>query len=163
MLHWARRVERELAARRPEAAADLARRRTAFEEEIAGLDQWIRSMVDRIPPERRILVSDHESFGYFADRYGFRLGGAILPGLSTLAQPSARELAQLETRMRKTGVRALFVGMSANPVVARRIAADTGIRLVRLHTDSLTTADGPAGDYIAFMRANVRHIVDALQ
>jgi manganese/iron transport system substrate-binding protein len=161
--HWARRVEQALAERRPEQAGDFARRRAAFEAELDALDAWIRAEVASIPEPRRVLAADHEVFGYFADRYGFRLAGTVIPGLSTLAQPSARELARFERRIRDERIPAIFVGMSANPTVARRIAADVGVPVVRLYTGALSGPDGPAADYPSVMRYNTRAIVEALR
>ena len=161
--HWARRVEQALAERRPEQAGDFARRRAAFETDLEALDAWIRAEVAALPEARRVLAADHEVFGYFADRYGFRLAGTVIPGLSTLAQPSARELARFERRIRDERIPAIFVGMSANPTVARRIAADVGVPIVRLYTGALSGPDGPASDYPALMRFNVRAIVEALR
>ncbi len=161
--HWAARVEQALAARRPERAEAFAARRARFDAEMEELDAWIRTEVAAIPPERRVLATDHEVLGYFADRYGFRLAGTVIPGLSTLAQPSARELARFERRLRDEGIPALFVGVGTNPAIARRISADTGVPVVALYTGALSGPDGPAPDLAAFLRHNVRAIVRALR
>ena len=60
------------------------------------MDEWVREQTAQIAPEDRVLVSDHALFNYFADEYGFEQIGALIPGYSTLAEPSAQELAELE-------------------------------------------------------------------
>ncbi len=127
------------------------------------LDQWIRQQVQLIPPENRLLVVDHSALGYFAARYGFTQVGAVLPSFSTLAEPSAQELASLEDAIRQQGVKAIFVGTTVNPQLAQRIADDTGVRLVYLYTGSLSEKGGEADTYINFMRYNVNAMVEALK
>jgi len=116
-----------------------------------------------VPEGRRLLVTDHAVFGYLADRYGLRQVGAILPGFSSAAEPSAQELAALQDQIRALGVPAIFVGDVANQNLARRLADDTGTRLELVLTESLTPADGPGATYIDYMRYNVRTIAEALR
>ncbi|MDD5087270.1 MAG: metal ABC transporter substrate-binding protein [bacterium] len=134
-----------------------------YRAQLVELDAWIRAQVETIPPGRRKLVSDHDQFGYFCDRYGLESAGAVIPGFSTLSEPSARELAALEDAIRAQKVTAVFVGNTVSPVLAKRVADDTGARLITLYTGSLTSADGAAPTYLAFMRHDVATIVDALK
>ena len=159
---WVDHIERTLAGLDPAGAATYAANARRYRDALRELDDWIRRQVAAVPPARRLLVTDHASFGYFADRYGFRQAGVVLPGFSTLAEPSARDLARLEDVIRRDGVRALFVGTTANPALAQRVAQDTGLRVVTLYTGSLGPAGGPAATYLAFMRYNVGVIVGAL-
>ena len=81
---------------------------------------WKRATIlDAVPPEARKLVSGHESLGYFADRYGFELVGAIVPGLSSQGEASAGELAELIETIRREEVPAIFVELGT-PRVGRR-------------------------------------------
>ena len=89
--------------------------------------------------------------------------GAVIPGYNTLAEPSAQDLANLEDTIRKLGVKAIFVGETANPALAERVTQDTGIRLVTLYNASLSQPDGPAATYLDFMRYNVNAILKALK
>jgi ABC-type Zn uptake system ZnuABC Zn-binding protein ZnuA len=93
---------------------------------------------------------------------GFTEIGTVFPGTSTLAEPSARDLALLEDAIRTADVPALFVGTTVSPALAEQIAADTGSRVVFLYTGSLGEPDGPAATYVDFMRYDVNAIVDAL-
>lgn len=127
------------------------------------LDRFIVEEVAKIPEADRKLVTNHESFGYFADRYGFRIIGTIVPGVSTGAAPSAQQLARLTERVREAGVKVIFLETGANPQLAEQLARETGIRVVSdLYTHSLSDADGSAPTYIDMMRYNVKQIVEAL-
>ena len=132
-------------------------------ERMDELDRWIRAEVAALPESRRRLVSDHESFGYFCDRYGFTQENSILPGFSTLAQPSARDIARLEDLLRSERVPAIFVGMTTASPLPGRVAGDAGIRVVKVYTCTLSPAGGPASDYPSLMRHNVRAMVEALK
>ena len=116
-----------------------------------------------IPAENRLLVSDHQTFNYFAVRYGFTQVGTVLPGISDQAEPSGSELAGLQEQITALGVDAIFVGVTANPSLAQRISEDTGVALIPLYTGSLTDSSGPASTYLEFMRYNVTAIVEALK
>ncbi|MGQ9827965.1 MAG: metal ABC transporter substrate-binding protein [Roseiflexus sp.] len=128
------------------------------------LDRFIADEVAAIPEANRKLVTNHESFGYFADRYGFRIIGTIVPGVSTGASPSAQQLARLTERVRDAGVKVIFLETGANPQLAEQLARETGITIVSdLYTHSLSEVDGPAPTYIDMMRYNVKRIVETLK
>ena len=159
---WAAEIAEALAEIDPEHGADYARRADTFVGELDGLDAWIRDQVATVPHDRRILVTDHEVFGYFADRYGFTVLDAIIPGFSTVSEPSARHLADLREAISEHAIPAIFVGTTVNPQVARVVADDLGIEVVAVYTGSLSEPDGPAASYLEFMRTNVERIVAAL-
>lgn len=153
-----------LVAQDPDGAAEYARNAEAYQAELDQLDAWIASQVERIPSERRLLVTNHESLGYFADRYGFQLVGTLLPGVSSGAAPSAQDLAKLEDEIRRLGVPAILLETGSDPKLAQRVAQDTGVRVVtEVHTHSLGAAGGPAATYLDMMRDNTTVIVDALR
>jgi ABC-type Zn uptake system ZnuABC Zn-binding protein ZnuA len=159
---WTHRIERALAELDPANAAAYAANAEAYRQELAALDEWIAAQVEHIPAERRKLVSDHTSLTYFAARYGFEQVGAVIPGYSTTAEPSAQELARLEDTIRAAGVRAIFVEEEGNPRLAQRVAQDTGAEIVRLYIGSLSAPGGPASTYLDLMRYNVSAIVAGL-
>ena len=162
VIHWLDGITAVLENLDPDGAAEYRERSFSYARALRDLDAWIAEQTSRIPPERRRLVTDHDSFGYFARRYGFHLIGTVLPGLSAVAEPSARDLAALEDAVRKLGVPAIFVGTTTNPALATQVAADTGTRLVVLYTGSLSAANGPAPTYVDLLRYNVTQIVAAL-
>lgn len=128
------------------------------------LDEWIRSQVAEIPSEQRLLVTNHEEFGYFADRYGFTVIGTLIPATSSNAAQSAQDLARLVDTIRASGAKAIFLESGTNPQLAEQISQETGIKVITdLFTHTLTTPDGAAPDYISMMRHNVQSIVEALR
>ena len=163
VIAWTEVIEATLAEADPAHAEQYAANAEGYRQELHQLDAWIAEQVQGIPPERRRLVTDHDSFGYFADRYGFEVIGAVVPGFSTLAEPSAWQIAELESAIRELGVPAVFVGTTVNPALAERIAEDTGIQVVPLYTGSLSEPEGPVGTYLDLMKYNTAHIVEALR
>jgi len=141
-----------------------ARNAEAYIGKLRELDTWIAGQVEQVPEARRLLVTNHESFGYFADRYGFHVVGTVIPSVSTGASPSAQQLAQLVDRLKATNAPAIFLETGANTQLADQLAAETGITIVTdLYTHSVTEPGGVAPTYIEMMRQNVQKIVAALK
>jgi len=159
---WVENARAALTRLDPGGADHYAANAAAYQAELEELDAWIRSEVERIPSENRELVTDHDNLGYFAARYGFTVVGAVIPAYSTLAQPSAQEIAELEQTIARYDVPALFVGVAVNPVLSQRIAQDMGVDLVPLYTDSLSVLGGPAATYLEMMQYTVGALVEAL-
>ena len=159
---WVENARASLTNLDPAGADYYATNAAAYQAELEELDAWIRSEVERIPSENRELVTDHDNLGYFAARYGFRIVGAVVPAYSTLAQPSAQEIADLEQTIARYEVPALFVGVAVNPALSERVAQDMGVALIPLYTDSLSEPEGPAANYLEMMRFTTRAIVEAL-
>lgn len=135
----------------------------AYVAQLAGLDQWIIEQVSTIPVGRRMLVTNHEALGYFAERYGFKVVGAIIPSLSTDAGTSAKELSALIEVVKNSGAPAIFLGEVESPDLAGQIAAETNVKIVdNLYLETLT--DGaPAPTYVDMMKHNVSRIVEGLR
>ncbi|MGQ9684284.1 MAG: metal ABC transporter substrate-binding protein [Anaerolineae bacterium] len=137
---------------------------SAYIAQLQELDAWVAAEIAKIPPAQRLLVTNHESLGYYADRYGLRVVGTIVPSTSTGASPSAQELARLQDRIRATGVKAIFLETGTNPQLAQQIARDTGVKVItEMYTHSITPPDGSAPTYIAMIRHNTQMIVNALK
>jgi ABC-type Zn uptake system ZnuABC Zn-binding protein ZnuA len=148
----------------PDGSETYAQNAANYIEQLRELDTWIRAQVEQIPAERRVLVTDHDTMGYFADRYGFTVIGAIIPSFSTGASPSAQELAGLIDQINDTGAPAIFLDVAANPRLAEQIAGETGVKVIAdLHTHSVTAAGGDAPTYIAMLRHNTLRIMEALK
>jgi manganese/iron transport system substrate-binding protein len=160
---WTHNIEHTLSTLDPGNAEAYEANAEAYEAELEKLDGWIREQLASIPEANRRLVTDHTSFSYFAHRYGFEQVGAVFPGYSTLAEPSAQDIAALENTIGEFDVKAVFVGLTVNPDLAKRVAEDTGTQLVFLYTGSLSEAGDPADDYISFMKYNVSAIAEALR
>lgn len=156
-------IEQALSALDPENGAAYAANAAAYERQLQELDRWVTEQINLIPPDNRKLVTDHATFGYYADRYGLIQVGAVIPSFSTSAEPSARELAALEDRIKDYGVKAVFVGTSVNPALSKQVAEDTGVALVTLYTGSLGPAGSGVETYIDYIRYNTHAIVTALK
>jgi zinc/manganese transport system substrate-binding protein len=117
-----------------------------------------------IPEESRILVTDHDAFGYFADRYDFHVAGVVIPGGSTLADPSSRELAELVEVIERENVPAIFANTATSSDVVTSLAAEIGrdIQVVPLFEGSLGGPGSGAEDYTSMMVLNASLIADAL-
>ena len=159
---WTSNIAQALSKLDPENAGTYHANAQAYQVELKTLDAWIRDQVGSIPTENRKLVTDHELFGYFAEEYGFEQVGALIPGYSTLAEPTAQELAEIEDAIQELDVKAVFVGNTVNPTLAERVSEDTGIQLVFVYTGSLDDSGNDAGTYIDYMRYNTKAFVEAL-
>lgn len=127
------------------------------------LDAWIVEQVSTIPAEHRLLVTNHEAVGYFAQRYGFEVVGAVIPSLSTDAGTSAKEMSALIEQIKSSGAPAIFLGEVENTDLANQIAEETGMKVVNdLYLESLTKG-APAATYIDMMKHNVTSIVSGLK
>lgn len=153
-----------LVAADPDGKDTYTANAAAYIAELNELDAWIKTQVEQIPAERRLMVTDHHTFGYFADRYGFTIIGALVPSFSTGASPSAQELAELINQVKDIGAPAIFLESSSSPQLARQVAAETGAKVVTdLYTHSITEPGGKAPTYIDMMKHNVTLIVEALK
>ncbi len=164
VIRYVENIRDGLAQADPQGKAVYAQNAAAYIDQLRALDAWIRLQVAGIPPERRLLVTNHEDFGYFADRYGFRILGSIIPSFSTDSSPSAQQMAQLVDSIKASHAAAVFLEAGVNPQLANEIASETGVKVVTgLLTHSITAADGPAPTYIDMLHYDVNAIVDALK
>lgn len=138
---------------------DLSSRAAALDERLLALDAEIRDSVAALPQERRSIVTGHESMGWFAERYGFRLVGALVPSLSTQAGASASWLASLKGLIAKNGVKVIFTEVGTPRQVVDALARETGARAVPLATHVLP----PDGSYFTFERELAATVVAGLE
>jgi zinc/manganese transport system substrate-binding protein len=136
-----------------------------YRQELIQLDAEIEGILAPIPTDRRKLVTNHQSLGYFADRYGFVIVGAIIPGGGTLAEPSPADLAALVEILRREGVRAVFAETTQSTGLAEALAAELGgqVAVVELYTGSLGEPGSGAETYIGMQRTNAERIAAALE
>jgi manganese/iron transport system substrate-binding protein len=163
VIFWVQGIELVLSQMDPMNSAVYTANAQAYITHLQELDEWIREQVATVPVDNRMIVTDHLLLGYFAERYGFEQVGAVIPGYSTMAEPSAQEMAALEDAIRELDVKAVFVGNTVNSQVSQRVAEDSGVELVFFYTDSLSDEDGPASNYLDYIRYNVTVITQALK
>ncbi|MFF0506676.1 zinc ABC transporter substrate-binding protein AztC [Streptomyces fimicarius] len=137
---------------------------SAYGARISELTGWMDEQFGRIPPQQRQLVTNHHVFGYLAQRFGFRIVGAVIPSGTTLASPSASDLTSLATAIRTSGVRAIFVDSSQPDRLAQVLKRESGVDVdvVPLFSESLTAKGKGAATYLQMMRANTESITTGL-
>jgi zinc/manganese transport system substrate-binding protein len=150
---YARNVAEGLTAADP-AHADAWRVNAAsYVEEIEQVDTWIANQFAPIPPAARRIITTHDAFGYYGDRYGITF--LAVEGLSTDAEPSAKAIAALVAQVRRERARTVFLENMTDPRLARMLAQETGATLSGpLYSDALSKPDGPAPDYLSMLRYN---------
>jgi zinc/manganese transport system substrate-binding protein len=136
----------------------------AYADAMTETDARIGSLFESIPAERRNMVTNHEAFGYLADRYGFEIIGVVIPGGSTLAEPSSAELAALVEVMMEHDVNVIFAETTQPTTLAEAVAAELGgdVKVVELHTESLGEPGSPADTLQGMLLTNADLIADAL-
>jgi zinc/manganese transport system substrate-binding protein len=141
----------------------FARQVRATVDELHALDAEVERTLSAVPAGRRTLVTNHEVFGYFADRYGFDVVGAVIPAGTTQAEPSAEQLAELADTIEERSVPAIFVETSSPTRLADALAEEVGdVDVVELFSESLGDEGSGGETYAAMMRTNATRIADAL-
>ncbi len=157
------------AIRRAMVRADPAGRRVydrnaaAYLAKLRRLDRATARCAARIPARLRKLVTTHDALGYYADRYGIQVIGAVLPSLSTQAQPSAKDVQGLVDQIRRTGVKAIYPESSLNAKLERAVARESGAEVGgALWADSLGPEGSSGATYADSIAANTDAIVEGL-
>ena len=101
------------------------------------IDAEIRNLFANIPPKNHVIVTDHSSFGYFADRYGFTISGVLVDSLSSQAETSAAHLAELIETIEEFSVPAIFIGETTSPALAKQVEKETGVHVVSIPVTAL--------------------------
>jgi ABC-type Zn uptake system ZnuABC Zn-binding protein ZnuA len=162
VIHWVATIEEALSTLDPGNAATYKANAQAYSRQLEELDTWVMAQVAAIPEANRKLVSNHPSFGYFAERYGLEQVGAIYP-VSPSSEPSAQDIAALEDAILHYNVPAVFAELTVNPKLAEQVAQDTGVDLVPLYSGSLGAPGSGVETYILLIRYDTKAIVEALK
>jgi zinc/manganese transport system substrate-binding protein len=145
----------------PQHAPVYQRRSEVFQARLDQLDRDVRAAMAALAPERRRIISTHDAFGYFGAAYGLTL--IPLQGVSTEAEPSARDMAHIIAQIKAEKVPAVFLENISDPRLMRQIAQASGAHIgATLYTDSLSGPEGPAGNYEAMMRSNIKALTQSL-
>jgi len=156
-------IRAALSSANPARAAAFKARALVYDRELVELDTWIRQQIERIPGERRLLVSGHDAFGHFVETYDFDNIGSIL-GISTAgADPSPRRLAELSQQILARQVPVLFPECGHDRRLLQALSRETGVPLAKpLGTGSLGPMGSDDDNYVGFMRRNVKIMVENL-
>ncbi len=155
-----REIADSLSEADPAHAALYRRNASRYIARLRGMDASIRACMDTVPASDRKLVTDHDAFGYFAERYGIEVVGAIIPSQTTEAQPSAKDVSELSDLIKREGVKAIFPESSLSPKLADAIADQSGATSdYELYGDTLGPEDSGGATYIGMEKANADAMV----
>jgi zinc/manganese transport system substrate-binding protein len=159
---YARNIAAALAQVDPAGATTYQSNATAYVKELQTLDTWAMAQFAAIPAAKRKVITSHDAFGYFAAQYQIRF---LAPqGVSTDAEPSARQVAQLIRQIQREKIRAVFVENMRNPMLLAQLARDAGVTVgPALYVDALSPTGGPADSYLKLMRHNVTALALGMQ
>jgi ABC-type Zn uptake system ZnuABC Zn-binding protein ZnuA len=154
-------IERSLSEADPAGAADYAAKADRYETRLRRLDREVAACIAEVPAAQRKLVTTHDALGYYAERYGIDVIGAVIPSLSTSGQPSAGETADLIRTIRDEDVKAIFAESSVNAKVEAAIARETGAIVGKaLWADTLGPPGSDGATYVGSIASNTRALVD---
>jgi zinc/manganese transport system substrate-binding protein len=133
----------------------------AYLAKLDALETEVKAAIEAIPPDRRRIITTHDAFGYFGSAYGV---GFISPeGVSTDAEPSAKDMARIITQIKTEKIPAVFMENITDPRLMQQVAKETGAKVGgTLYSDALSGPAGPAGSYLDMMRNNIRELSKAL-
>jgi ABC-type Zn uptake system ZnuABC Zn-binding protein ZnuA len=168
--HWwqdPRNAERAVAAIRdalvqtdPGGAAEYRANADDYLARLRKLDAGVARCMAKVPAKQRKLVTTHDAFGYYADRYGVEVIGTVIPSLSTEGQPSAGETAELVDTIRREGVKTIFAESSVDPKVEQAIASEAGAEVgAELWADTLGPEGSDGATYVQSIESNTQALV----
>ncbi len=138
---------------------------TTYSAQLDTLDADISAQIGTLANKK--LVTNHDAFGYFVDRYGLTFVGAVIPSFDTSAEPSAADVTDLVAQIKDAGVKAIFAESSLPPSLTETIGRDAGVRVIEgdesLYGDTLGPVGSSGATYLLMMRHNTSTIVNALK
>lgn len=159
---YAANIGKAMAAADPAHAADFKASADVLIAAMDDLDKELRAEFAAIPQEHRRVLTSHDAFQYFGKAYGIQF--VAVQSLSTEAEPTAEDLAEIVRQARAGHLSAVFLENMVDPRLAETVARESGVRLGgELYADALSEPDGPAPDYLSLMRFNARQLLAAMQ
>jgi ABC-type Zn uptake system ZnuABC Zn-binding protein ZnuA/ABC-type Mn2+/Zn2+ transport system permease subunit len=153
-------IEDALTTADPDRSAYFAKRADAFGAQVTQVNRQIAGCVKTVPEAERKIVTDHDAFSYFTRRYGVETVGTVIPALTTQAQPSAGDLAELEDIIKREHVKAVFPEESVPPALSDAVARDTGASTdYSLYGDTLGPAGSPGETWLGMMKSNTDNVM----
>ena len=162
VMTWVDNIEAALSSADPAHAAAFKANADAFRSELKQADDWAQEAVGQVPPEKRKIVTNHESWNYFAGHYGFEQVGTVVPAVTSSVEPSAQDFAALTRTLKDQGVSVLFIDYEVNPALSETIANEVGAKVVRIWHDISPQGEG-ADTYVDWLHYNVNQFVDNLK
>ena len=159
---YTRNIAAALAKTDPAGATAYQANASAYVKELQALDAWAKAQFAAIPADKRKVITSHDAFGYLAAQY--QIGFLAPQGVSTAAEPSAKEVAQLIRQIQREKIRAVFVENMSNPRLLAQLGKDAGVTVgPALYVDALSAAGGPADSYLRLMRHNVTQLAAGMR
>lgn len=149
----------------PGHAGDYKARAGAYIDQLNELDRWVQGQINSIPAARRKLVTSHDAFGYFGERYGVDISRSALESVTTEASdPSAKQIAEVVEQIKASGAPMIFLENIQNPKLIEQIASEANVKVgPPLYSDALGQAGTAGGTYLKMVRYNVTTLVEALK
>jgi zinc/manganese transport system substrate-binding protein len=159
---YVRNIAAALARLDPAGAPTYKDNSEAYVKELQALDTWAQEQLSAIPAAKRKVITSHDAFGYFGAHY--QVSFLAPQGISTEAEPSAKEVAQLIRQIQREKIRAVFFENMSNPKLLAQLSKDAGVTPgPALYVDALSKAGGPADSYLKLMRHNVTQLVTGMK
>ena len=156
---WVENVEHALSDLDPANAEVYEANAAAYLAELEALEDYAAGQLSQIPEDNRFLVTNHDAFGYFAHEYDLTVLGTIIPSASTVAEPSASDLAELITEMEEHAICTIFTETTVSDALAQTVAGELSdceeIQVLQLYTGAVGPEGSDADSYIGMFRANV--------
>jgi zinc/manganese transport system substrate-binding protein len=148
----------------PAHAADYKSRADAYIKQLTDLDAWVQAQINTIPPAHRKLVTSHDAFGYFGERYGMDISRSALESVTTeAADPSAQQVAEVIDQIKASGVPVIFLENIQNPKLINQIASEANVTVgPPLYSDALGQPGTDGDTYIKMIQYNVKTLVKCL-
>lgn len=163
---WVANITQILGDLDPDNTTNYKKNAQSYLLELDDIDKYLHEQIASIPVDKRILVTNHGVFSYFAQEYGFRIIGTVLPSTSTQAEPSAGDLAELILDMEESGACTIFTDIATNDNLAQTVASELNhcdeVKVIPLYTGALGPQGSASDSYIGMLRVNVDRIVDGL-
>jgi ABC-type Zn uptake system ZnuABC Zn-binding protein ZnuA len=164
---WTANIEQTLSALDPGNADVYGGNTAVYQTQLTELETYVTENLATIPAENRYLVTNHGAFNYFARAYDFEIVGTVITGFSTLAEPSASDMADLIAVMQAHQVCAIFTETTVNDQLAKIVADELdfcdSVQILPLYTGSLGAVGSGADSYLGWMETNVDTIVAGLR
>jgi len=159
---YVRNIAAALGQLDPAGASSYQANSEAYIKELQTLDIWAQAQFSAVPANKRKVITSHDAFGYFGAHY--QVGFLAPQGISTEAEPSAKEVAQLIKQIQREKIKAVFVENMSNPKLLAQLSKDAGMTVgPGLYVDALSKAGGPADSYLKLMRHNVMQLVAGIR
>jgi len=159
---YVRNISTALSKVDPAGTATYQANAEVYVKALRALDAWAKAQFDAIPVAKRKVITSHDAFGYFSAQY--QIDFLAPQGVSTDAEPSARQVAQLIRQIRREKIKAVFVENMSNPKLLTQLSKDAGVTAgPALYVDALSTSTGPAESYLSLMRHNVTQLALGMQ